>query len=103
MGPAGGAVALATLEALADGRPSPCGSLSFALFQIMIVEVGGKPFSCTSLTMEQWMWCLFIGIGELLWGQVSVVCLLQTPKATDLSSPNERHKSLDQPPAPCFT
>ncbi|XP_028620427.1 plasma membrane calcium-transporting ATPase 4 isoform X2 [Grammomys surdaster] len=38
--------------------------------QIMIVEVGGKPFSCTSLTMEQWMWCLFIGIGELLWGQV---------------------------------
>ncbi|XP_029333491.1 plasma membrane calcium-transporting ATPase 4 isoform X5 [Mus caroli] len=38
--------------------------------QIMIVELGGKPFSCTSLTMEQWMWCLFIGIGELLWGQV---------------------------------
>lgn len=38
--------------------------------QILIVEVGGKPFSCTSLTMEQWMWCLFIGIGELLWGQV---------------------------------
>uniref|UniRef100_A0A8C6MY92 Calcium-transporting ATPase n=1 Tax=Mus spicilegus TaxID=10103 RepID=A0A8C6MY92_MUSSI len=40
------------------------------LCQIMIVELGGKPFSCTSLTMEQWMWCLFIGIGELLWGQV---------------------------------
>lgn len=38
--------------------------------QIIIVELGGKPFSCTSLTMEQWMWCLFIGIGELLWGQV---------------------------------
>lgn len=38
--------------------------------QILIVEVGGKPFSCTSLTTEQWMWCLFIGIGELLWGQV---------------------------------
>lgn len=38
--------------------------------QILIVEVGGKPFSCTNLTMEQWMWCLFIGIGELLWGQV---------------------------------
>ncbi|XP_031238740.1 plasma membrane calcium-transporting ATPase 4 isoform X4 [Mastomys coucha] len=38
--------------------------------QIMIVEVGGKPFSCTNLTMEQWMWCLFIGIGELLWGQI---------------------------------
>ncbi|XP_013202195.1 plasma membrane calcium-transporting ATPase 4 isoform X1 [Microtus ochrogaster] len=38
--------------------------------QILIVEFGGKPFSCTNLNMEQWMWCLFIGIGELLWGQV---------------------------------
>ncbi|XP_038204603.1 plasma membrane calcium-transporting ATPase 4 isoform X2 [Arvicola amphibius] len=38
--------------------------------QILIVEFGGKPFSCTNLSMEQWMWCLFIGIGELLWGQV---------------------------------
>lgn len=52
----------------------------------MIVELGGKPFSCTSLTMEQWMWCLFIGIGELLWGQVSVGCPLQIPKAADPSS-----------------
>ncbi|XP_051003371.1 plasma membrane calcium-transporting ATPase 4 isoform X1 [Acomys russatus] len=38
--------------------------------QILIVELGGKPFSCTSLSLEQWLWCLFIGIGELLWGQV---------------------------------
>ncbi|XP_029791376.1 plasma membrane calcium-transporting ATPase 4 isoform X2 [Suricata suricatta] len=38
--------------------------------QILIVEFGGKPFSCTKLTLSQWFWCLFIGIGELLWGQV---------------------------------
>ncbi|XP_045038137.1 plasma membrane calcium-transporting ATPase 4 isoform X1 [Desmodus rotundus] len=38
--------------------------------QIFIVEFGGKPFSCTRLTVSQWFWCLFIGIGELLWGQV---------------------------------
>ncbi|KAM9572519.1 plasma membrane calcium-transporting ATPase 4-like [Trichechus inunguis] len=38
--------------------------------QIIIVEFGGKPFSCTGLTLSQWFWCLFIGIGELLWGQV---------------------------------
>uniref|UniRef100_A0A5F7Z901 Calcium-transporting ATPase n=1 Tax=Macaca mulatta TaxID=9544 RepID=A0A5F7Z901_MACMU len=37
--------------------------------QIFIVEFGGKPFSCTSLSLSQWLWCLFIGIGELLWGQ----------------------------------
>ncbi|KAF6073989.1 hypothetical protein HJG60_001184 [Phyllostomus discolor] len=38
--------------------------------QIFIVEFGGKPFSCTKLTVSQWFWCLFIGIGELLWGQI---------------------------------
>uniref|UniRef100_A0A8C0KED5 Calcium-transporting ATPase n=1 Tax=Canis lupus dingo TaxID=286419 RepID=A0A8C0KED5_CANLU len=38
--------------------------------QIIIVEFGGKPFSCTKLTLSQWFWCLFIGIGELLWGQI---------------------------------
>ncbi|XP_047377663.1 plasma membrane calcium-transporting ATPase 4 isoform X1 [Sciurus carolinensis] len=38
--------------------------------QIFIVEFGGKPFSCTSLSLSQWLWCLFIGIGELLWGQI---------------------------------
>ncbi|XP_030743668.1 plasma membrane calcium-transporting ATPase 4 [Echinops telfairi] len=38
--------------------------------QIIIVEFGGKPFSCTNLTLAQWFWCLFIAIGELLWGQI---------------------------------
>ncbi|KAM4860540.1 plasma membrane calcium-transporting ATPase 4 isoform 2-T2 [Thomomys bottae] len=38
--------------------------------QVFIVEFGGKPFSCTKLNLTQWLWCLFIGIGELLWGQV---------------------------------
>ncbi|XP_072522240.1 plasma membrane calcium-transporting ATPase 4 isoform X2 [Salminus brasiliensis] len=37
--------------------------------QIIIVQFGGKPFSCTSLTLDQWLWCIFIGVGELLWGQ----------------------------------
>ncbi|XP_074057406.1 plasma membrane calcium-transporting ATPase 3 isoform X1 [Macrotis lagotis] len=38
--------------------------------QIVIVQFGGKPFSCAPLTIDQWLWCLFIGIGELVWGQV---------------------------------
>lgn len=38
--------------------------------QIIIVQFGGKPFSCTALTIDQWLWCVFIGVGELLWGQV---------------------------------
>ncbi|XP_037353158.1 plasma membrane calcium-transporting ATPase 4 isoform X3 [Talpa occidentalis] len=44
--------------------------------QIIIVELGGKPFSCTKLTLSQWLWCLLIGIGELLWGQV--ICTIPT-------------------------
>ncbi|XP_056629519.1 plasma membrane calcium-transporting ATPase 3a isoform X2 [Triplophysa dalaica] len=42
---------------------------TFAI-QIVIVQFGGKPFSCSPLNVEQWLWCLFVGIGELLWGQV---------------------------------
>ncbi|XP_035015002.1 plasma membrane calcium-transporting ATPase 3b isoform X1 [Hippoglossus stenolepis] len=38
--------------------------------QIVIVQWGGKPFSCAPLNIEQWLWCLFVGVGELLWGQV---------------------------------
>nr|KAF6359486.1 ATPase plasma membrane Ca2+ transporting 3 [Myotis myotis] len=42
---------------------------TFAI-QIVIVQFGGKPFSCSPLSTEQWLWCLFVGIGELVWGQV---------------------------------
>nr|XP_020449210.1 plasma membrane calcium-transporting ATPase 1-like isoform X3 [Monopterus albus] len=40
------------------------------LTQVIIVEFGGKPFSCVGLTFEQWLWCLFLGFGTLLWGQL---------------------------------
>ncbi|KAF7693327.1 plasma membrane calcium-transporting ATPase 4 isoform X1 [Silurus meridionalis] len=40
------------------------------ILQIIIVQLGGKPFSCTALTLDQWLWCIFIGVGELLWGQL---------------------------------
>ncbi|XP_060127463.1 plasma membrane calcium-transporting ATPase 2 isoform X4 [Zootoca vivipara] len=38
--------------------------------QIVIVQFGGKPFSCSPLELDQWMWCVFIGLGELVWGQI---------------------------------
>ncbi|XP_068568426.1 plasma membrane calcium-transporting ATPase 2 isoform X11 [Cebidichthys violaceus] len=40
------------------------------LMQIVIVQFGGKPFSCQPLDLEKWMWCVFLGLGELVWGQV---------------------------------
>lgn len=34
------------------------------------MQFGGKPFSSVSLTIDQWLWCIFLGAGSLLWGQV---------------------------------
>ncbi|XP_057218983.1 plasma membrane calcium-transporting ATPase 3b isoform X6 [Triplophysa rosa] len=53
------------------GNPIFC-SIVLGTFgvQIVIVQFGGKPFSCSPLNVEQWLWCLFVGVGELLWGQV---------------------------------
>uniref|UniRef100_A0A4W4HAU4 Calcium-transporting ATPase n=1 Tax=Electrophorus electricus TaxID=8005 RepID=A0A4W4HAU4_ELEEL len=47
-------------------------SIVFGTFvvQIIIVEFGGKPFSCVGLSIEQWLWCVFLGFGCLLWGQL---------------------------------
>ncbi|XP_077121546.1 plasma membrane calcium-transporting ATPase 1 isoform X1 [Ranitomeya variabilis] len=40
------------------------------IIQIVIVQFGGKPFSCTELTVDQWLWSVFLGMGTLLWGQL---------------------------------
>ncbi|XP_056293678.1 plasma membrane calcium-transporting ATPase 2 isoform X1 [Pseudoliparis swirei] len=50
---------------------------TFAL-QIVIVQLGGKPFSCQPLNLEKWMWCIFFGLGELVWGQV--ICSVPNSK-----------------------
>uniref|UniRef100_A0A8C1SRT4 Calcium-transporting ATPase n=1 Tax=Cyprinus carpio TaxID=7962 RepID=A0A8C1SRT4_CYPCA len=47
-------------------------SIVFGSFviQFLIVQFGGKPFSCVGLSVEQWLWCVFLGFGSLLWGQL---------------------------------
>lgn len=40
------------------------------LSQILIVQYGGRAFSTKSLTLEQWLWCVFLGAGTLLWQQL---------------------------------
>ncbi|XP_075929648.1 plasma membrane calcium-transporting ATPase 2-like isoform X3 [Petromyzon marinus] len=44
---------------------------TFAI-QIVIVQFGGRPFSCSGLSIDQWLWCVVLGFGELLWGQLIV-------------------------------
>ncbi|XP_076545498.1 plasma membrane calcium-transporting ATPase 3 isoform X6 [Osmia lignaria lignaria] len=40
------------------------------LSQVLIIQYGKMAFSTKALTLEQWMWCLFFGVGTLLWGQI---------------------------------
>ncbi|XP_046683996.1 plasma membrane calcium-transporting ATPase 2 isoform X3 [Homalodisca vitripennis] len=47
-----------------------CIWIGTALSQVVIIQFGREAFSTKSLTMEQWGWCLFFGVGTLLWGQV---------------------------------
>ncbi|XP_068917654.1 plasma membrane calcium-transporting ATPase 2 isoform X1 [Tenebrio molitor] len=49
--------------------------------QILIIQYGKMAFSTRSLTLEQWLWCLFFGLGTLLWGQlVTTVPTRKIPK-----------------------
>ncbi|XP_060784114.1 plasma membrane calcium-transporting ATPase 1-like isoform X2 [Neoarius graeffei] len=47
-------------------------SIVFGTFvvQVAVVQFGGKPFSCVGLSIEQWLWCVLLGFGCLIWGQL---------------------------------
>ncbi|XP_049739987.1 plasma membrane calcium-transporting ATPase 1 isoform X3 [Elephas maximus indicus] len=51
-----------------DGPALKKADVGFAM--IIIVQFGGKPFSCSELSIEQWLWSIFLGMGTLLWGQL---------------------------------
>ncbi|KAF7259097.1 hypothetical protein EG68_04464 [Paragonimus skrjabini miyazakii] len=40
------------------------------LLQVLIIQFGSYAFSTAPLTLDQWIWCMFFGIGELVWHQV---------------------------------
>lgn len=42
--------------------------------QIIIVQLADVAFATKGLTLEQWLWCVFLGVGVLLWGQI-VTCI----------------------------
>ena len=45
-------------------------SFSIPFQQIFLVEFGSIVFSCHPLHVSEWMWCLFFGVGSLLWQQI---------------------------------
>ncbi|XP_033744919.1 plasma membrane calcium-transporting ATPase 2-like isoform X2 [Pecten maximus] len=38
--------------------------------QIIITQFGGYAFKTKGLSIDQWLWCVFLGVGVLLWGQI---------------------------------
>lgn len=40
------------------------------LLQALIVQFGSYAFSTAALEADHWGWCLFFGVGELVWGQI---------------------------------
>jgi len=38
--------------------------------QVIIIEFGGMAFSTTHLEPDQWLWCIVIGAGTIVWGQI---------------------------------
>ncbi|CAL4080522.1 unnamed protein product, partial [Meganyctiphanes norvegica] len=44
----------------------------FATFaaQVFIVQFGGYAFATAALTLEQWLWCVFFGLGVMVWYQL---------------------------------
>ncbi|XP_015278697.1 PREDICTED: plasma membrane calcium-transporting ATPase 1-like [Gekko japonicus] len=49
-----------------------CVVLGTLIVQVIIVQIGGKPFSCAELSLDQWLWSVFLGVGTLLWGQLII-------------------------------
>lgn len=70
--------------------------LGTLIVQVLIVQVGGKPFSCTNLSLDQWLWSVFFGLGTLLWGQIIISipnrylgCLKEVGEAPPVEEENE--------------
>ncbi|EDW34868.1 GL18149 [Drosophila persimilis] len=38
--------------------------------QVLIIQYGKMAFSTRALSLDQWLWCVFFGIGTLVWGQL---------------------------------
>lgn len=82
--------------------------VTFAV-QVLIIQYGGVFLSCKPLDLVHWAWCLFFGLGGLVWGQVvtsipnSVIpkrlpCFRRKPQTDGVSQENEDSDELEPLP-----
>ncbi|ELU11612.1 hypothetical protein CAPTEDRAFT_227483 [Capitella teleta] len=63
--------------------------------QIVIIQIGGYAFATAPLTIDQWMWCFFFGVGVLLWGQlVTTIPTNRLPHSMTLGSATKEEIEL---------
>lgn len=57
----------------------------FIISQVVIIQFGSDAFQTAELSLDQWLWCLFFGVGTLLWGQlVTTIPTRKIPKILSL-------------------
>ena len=69
------------INLLLSNKFSLCLTMSSHDSQVIIVQWGGRAFSTAPLSLEQWCWCIFFGLGVLVWGQlVTTIPTKKIPK-----------------------
>jgi Ca2+ transporting ATPase len=59
--------------------------------QVVIIQWGGRAFATSGLDIDQWMWCIFFGVGVLVWGQViTSIPNTKLPKKLSLGAATEQ-------------
>ncbi|XP_070193153.1 plasma membrane calcium-transporting ATPase 2-like isoform X2 [Littorina saxatilis] len=63
------------------------------VLQVIIIQFGGLAFQTESLTADQWLWCIFLGVGCLIWGQV--ITTIPTHKIPAFRLPCGKRKGIE--------
>jgi Ca2+ transporting ATPase len=67
-----------------------------SIAQIIIVTFGGFVFQTKALSVAQWMWCLFFGVGTMIWAQFTRLVYMYGKKNFKCKFQIKRKKSVEQ-------
>ncbi|NP_001028822.1 sperm plasma membrane calcium transporting ATPase [Strongylocentrotus purpuratus] len=60
------------------------------IVQVILIQFGSVVFSSTGLTLDEWMWCFFLGLSSLLWQQIiAYVPTRQLPRICTIGRSSE--------------
>lgn len=67
-----------------------------SLAQIVIVTYGGFVFQTKALSVSQWLWCLFFGVGTMIWAQITRVFFMYGKRNFKCKFQIKRKKSIEE-------